>query len=140
MNYRDILQLASSLVVWNSGNPESRFRCAVGRTYFATYNCAVHVLSVVGFEVLKNSNGHHQAYEELFNCNQKEARRAARILNDLRSDRNAADYHLDDEKFSESSTVKTVVESGQDAISFLEKCLEEPVRSNLVKHFNQRNG
>ena len=139
MNYNNILDLASSLVTVKFGDEEARFRCAVGRTYFATYNCAVSVLRQVGFTVVKNSSGHESAYQQLLNCGNKEARIAARILNDLRASRNQADYHLEDNSFRNLVTIKSLIESGLDAVTKLEGCLDEPAKSDLVGHFQGKS-
>ncbi len=134
----DILRLAGHLVANSAlGDPEARFRCAVSRAYFAAFHLAAGTLEQFGVPVPQNHEGHEQAYRRLFGTGQPEAQQAARLLHDLRRDRNEADYRLERQRFSKEANARLSVEGAFDVKRLLEACRQEPTRSVLEAHFSE---
>lgn len=73
---------------------ERYYRTSVSRSYQAAFLFARRFLQLGNVPVSKGPSGHQEVYECLFNTAVAEVRRAARHLNNLRTQRNKADYCL----------------------------------------------
>ena len=90
MNPRAFLGLAKRLLD-KEKNPEG-LPSAVGRAYYAAFNVAAEFLSGIGCQVPDGPQGHAKAYHYLNNCKDQSLIEAGRQLDDLRGERNDADY------------------------------------------------
>src|SRR5438132_1043588 len=91
MNSRDFLTLAQRLV---SEAAEVSWRSAVSRAYYAAFHVARELLEDMGFAVPRADRAHAYLWRRLSNCGDVKAQAAGHQLNDLRGDRNEADYDL----------------------------------------------
>src|SRR5438876_12306521 len=92
MNVRDFLTLAQSLLAEST---EAAWRSAVSRGYYAAFHVARQLLKDLGFVVPKAERAHAYLWRRLSNCGEARVQNAGRELNDLRGDRNQADYEMD---------------------------------------------
>lgn len=138
----DLLFLASNLVANASlGNPESRYRSAISRSYYGAFHIIVAFLEELGsltqlagidLNVPENHTGHETAYRLMFNTDVPEAVDAARCLNDLRGDRNRADYRLKMKGFDSMANAKEKVEIGYAIKALVTKCRADDKIRELV--------
>ncbi len=111
MTGAELIHLAAHLSTNDAlGNDEARYRSAVSRAYYGAYHLVCAFLMRQGVEVVKNQQGHRQAYQSLKLVPRPEAVEAARLLDDLRSERNRADYNLLSPKFTTSGNARHCVE------------------------------
>src|SRR5437868_5477988 len=99
MKSRDFLTLAQRLV---SESAEVSWRSAASRAYYAAFHVARELLEDMGFVVARADRAHAYLWRRLSNCGDPKVQAAGQQLNDLRGDRNEADYNL---KLSLAQTV-----------------------------------
>lgn len=132
MTGSDFLQFAAHLTVNAAlGNASSRYRTAVGRAYYAAFHLTVEFLSEFGVRILQNHTGHQEASRQLHRTRHASAQMAARLLEDLRSDRNEADYRLDRTRTEKEGIARAAVENASELVRFLVECRQEPARSEI---------
>jgi hypothetical protein len=91
MDPRDFLVLAQHLAV---ATTEAAWRTAVSRAYYAAFHVARQLMEDLGFAVPQADRAHAYLWLRLSNCGDPQVERAGMNLNDLRRERNGADYHL----------------------------------------------
>ncbi len=91
MDPRDFLILARQLVL---ASTEAAWRSAVSRAYYAAFHVARHLLEDLGFTVPHADRAHAYLWLRLSNCGDPQVEKAGMRLNDLRRERNGADYDL----------------------------------------------
>jgi uncharacterized protein (UPF0332 family) len=134
MTGNDFLQFASNLAVNPGlGSAAPRCRTAVSRAYYAAFHSAVEFLAEFGMHVPANHTGHQETSRQLHRTKQPEAQMAARLLEDLRTDRNEADYRLDRQRLETQKCAKDAVESASELHRFLDACRLEPARSEIAE-------
>lgn len=132
MTGEDFITIAGNLVANpHLGDSEARFRSAVSRAYYGAFHLAVAFLAELGKSVKENHEGHAEAYRALFNTQQTDAVDAARLLNDLRTMRNEADYKLHKSRYRSMANAKSDVEAAVEFCGCLSRCQAEPVRTHL---------
>lgn len=87
------LELAHSLA--NQADNEAAFRTSVSRSYYALFNLLNEFLVANKFSIPKAAKAHDTVYLYLHNSGIKGVCDVAKNLDDLRTDRNKADYELD---------------------------------------------
>ncbi len=87
----DLLRLAEKLC---QGTSESEWRCAVSRAYYAAFHRARDLLQALGFEVPRGELAHAFLWRRLQTCGNPSLGLAGSDLNQLRGQRNRADYDL----------------------------------------------
>ena len=88
---RDLLLLAEKLCLAAS---ESEWRCAVSRAYYAAFHRGRDLLQALGFEVPRGEQAHAFLWRRLQSCGNPSLGLAGSDLNQLRGQRNRADYDL----------------------------------------------
>ena len=131
MNPRAFLELARRLLV-NEPNPAG-FRSAIGRAYYAAFNVAAEFLKGVDCEVHEDAKGHKQAYFRLNNSGDSLLSEVASYLDDLRSERNVADYRLGKPHVEQEGVVRYWLEMASRIITELDTCNTTDQRKNSVK-------
>jgi uncharacterized protein (UPF0332 family) len=127
MKSRDFLALAQRLV---SESAEVSWRSAVSRAYYAAFHVARELLEDIGFVVARADRAHAYLWRRLSNCGDPKVQAAGQQLNDLRGDRNEADYNL---RLSLAQTVANgQVRAAQRIIDILEAAAIEPTRSAIL--------
>lgn len=91
MDPRDFLVLSQQLAV---ATTEAAWRSALSRAYYAAFHVARLLLENLGFTVPQADRAHAYLWLRLSNCGEAQVERAGMKLNDLRRERNGADYHL----------------------------------------------
>jgi len=127
MNSRDFLSLAQRLV---SEAAEVSWRSAVSRAYYAAFHVARELLEDMGFAVPRADRAHAYLWRHLSNCGDPNVQAAGHQLNDLRGDRNEADYDLG------LSLARKVangqVRAAQKIIDIFQAAGTEPTRSAIL--------
>jgi hypothetical protein len=123
----------ASLLVQNTalGSPEARDRSAVSRAYYGGFHLVVEFLGELGVKVKQSHVGHHDAYVLLQRLKADEAMMASRLLDDLRTKRNYADYRLQD-KFASHAAATHNVEMAIQIRDCLARCRQEPTHSEIL--------
>src|SRR5713226_2034092 len=103
MNGRDFLQVAQDLLRLAR---ETDWRSGVSRAYYAAFHCARELLEDLGFAVPRADRAHAYLWLRLSNCGDPVVQVSGRELNDLRGERNRADYNL-------VSTISQIEAAGQ---------------------------
>lgn len=73
---------------------EAAWRSAVSRAYYAAFHVARQLLEDLGFTVPRADRAHAYLWLRLANCGDPQVQQAGNALNDLRRERNWADYDL----------------------------------------------
>jgi uncharacterized protein (UPF0332 family) len=124
MDPRAFLSLAKRLLD-SERNPEG-LRTTVGRAYYAAFNVAAEFFSGTGCEIPDGPQGHARAYHYLNNCNGQSLIEAGRHLDDLRGERNAADYKLHKKHVEKEANVRNLVDVADEVIRSLDSCKDGP--------------
>lgn len=91
MDPREFLTLAQRLSLETT---EAAWRSAISRAYYAAFHVARQLLEDLGFAVPYADRAHAYLWLRLSNCSNPLVQNAGGRLNDLRRDRNRADYDL----------------------------------------------
>jgi uncharacterized protein (UPF0332 family) len=127
MDGRDLIAVAAHLTQNAAlGKAEARFRSAISRAYYGAFHLVAQFLAEHHRPVRENHTGHHEAHGVLLGIGILEAVQAARILNDLRSQRNGADYRLSAKGFDSQADAMARVEAAETIRILLEKCNQNP--------------
>ncbi|MSR60673.1 MAG: HEPN domain-containing protein [Planctomycetaceae bacterium] len=124
MTGADLIHLAGHLAVNRSlgANDEARFRSAVSRAYYGAFHLVSSFLEKVrGQPVMRNQHGHRQAYEQLLGLGKTEMVAVARLLDNLRHDRNKADYDLNTTAFRDQLKAQQCVERADEIRMILDR-------------------
>ena len=121
MSARDLLEVADDLL---GGLKEAHWRSAVSRAYYAAFHEARQLLRQCGFAVPKSEQGHAYLWLRLSNCGHPDLAHAGAELNDLRSQRNWADYDFDQPM--EQSAAGDYVQAARDVVHLLELAAPMP--------------
>lgn len=133
MNGKEFIDLAGRLVASGStSDSAARCRSAISRSYYGAFHCAAAVLEELGKPPLKNAQGHRETINTLLRSKIAAACEAGGFIDDLHTSRIRADYRLEDTRSENIQNAKLSVEDASNALSALNKCLEEPVRSKLI--------
>jgi uncharacterized protein (UPF0332 family) len=116
MDRRDLLEVADDLL---GGLKEAHWRSAVSRAYYAAFHAARALLHQCGFAVPKAEQAHAYLWLRLSNCGHPDLANAGAELNDLRSQRNWADYDLG--RTLEQSAAGDFVQAGRDVVALLDQ-------------------
>jgi uncharacterized protein (UPF0332 family) len=134
LNGNEFIALASHLVVNSAfGNAEARYRSAISRAYYGAFHLVIEFLEYVAAKrIPENHTGHEQAYRMLFSSGVPAAMEAARALNDLRGERNRADYKLHAKGMDNRANAQEKVELAVYVRNSLEQCRLEPAKSEIL--------
>jgi uncharacterized protein (UPF0332 family) len=127
MDFRDFLSLASTLA---NGTTEAEWRSASSRGYYAAFHVARQLLLALRFQVPQADRAHGYLWLRLSNAGVGEVRNAGRRLNDLRRERNRADY--DDRRTITQAAGAQNVRFAQEIIQALDAATVEPIRSQIT--------
>ena len=130
----DLIALAGSLAASTGlGGAEARYRSAVSRAYYGAYHLAVALLAECGASIRTSAYGHNDVYVCLWESGYDPARQAARHLSQLRTERNRADYRLDDYRFRVPANAMQAVEMAYDVKRCLEACRNDPAALDAIQ-------
>lgn len=100
MEPKAFIDLAQSLVSPNRPS-EAAIRTSVSRSYYGLYNFLSGFFEDNGFELPPAAEAHKIIHRELYNCGIPSVRGIAEFLQELRRERNNADYHLELTEYAE---------------------------------------
>lgn len=131
MNPEEFLKLAQQLL--GQSPNEAAKRTSVSRSYYGLFNMLKQFLRDNQISVVNTAVAHEQVYNYLFNCGTGEAQTVASDLNDLRDDRNDADYELGDSKFEDTNEVNLMYMKAKAAYKeFQQLITNREVRRNII--------
>lgn len=112
------LKLAKDLC--KQSNNEAALRSAVSRGYYGLFNLAKQFVENYVHKLPKGAESHVKVYRYLNNCGLKEVVEVAGDLNELRDDRNSADYELNIDDFKDVNFVTLACLKAQSAYDTFE--------------------
>lgn len=123
----DLIHLAGHLAVNRAlgANDEARYRSAASRAYYGAFHLVSSFLEETSGEgVLHNHHGHRQVFDRLMATGDADLATAARLLDNLRHDRNKADYDLASKAFRIQTKAQQCVERSDEIRIILERYSE----------------
>jgi hypothetical protein len=96
MDPREFLAVAEE---WSVGAREAEWRSAMSRAYYAAFHVAIRMFRRAGFTVPRGDQAHGYVWLRLANAGHPDVITTGNELNELRRDRNRADYDLADPFF-----------------------------------------
>jgi uncharacterized protein (UPF0332 family) len=127
MNFRDYLTLAQTLA---GGTTEAEWRSATSRAYYAAFHVARSLMVALGFRVPHAEKAHSHLWMRLSNASAADVIEAGRWLEDLRRERNRADYD-EHRTVSQTGAVQNV-QFAEDIVNALDAAAVEPVRTQIT--------
>lgn len=103
MDAREFLLIAER---FRNSRVEAERRTSASRSYYALFNVVVSTLAGKGVPFSETDDDHRRLISNLTNTGSTTASSVGRLLNELRTDRNRADYRLDE--MFESTTSELV--------------------------------
>lgn len=126
MTGRDFFTLAGPLLAMTD---EAAWRTAVSRGYYAAFHVASEFLGGLRFSVPQSDRAHAYLWLRLQNCGEPLVIKAGSDLNDLRSERNKADYDL--RRSYVQSKAADWVKIAEQIILALEAAAADPTRAAI---------
>lgn len=99
MTGKDFLEVAEALT---NGPSEPYWRSGTSRAYYAAFHVAKDALQRRGIRIPPTAEGHERVIRCLNNSDNEDLAQAATGLGTLRLNRNAADYDLETQPFSQN--------------------------------------
>ena len=127
MNPHDFLTLAQQLA---GAGTEAAWRSAVSRAYYAAFHFARQLLEDLGFRVPHADRAHGHLWLRLSNCGDPQVEKAGMRLNDLRRERNWADYDL--KRPMRQMTVQRHMPTTAAMILVFQTAAQEPTRTAIT--------
>ncbi|HXG09006.1 MAG TPA: HEPN domain-containing protein [Gemmataceae bacterium] len=127
MNGRDFLTVAKALL---NAATEAAWRSAVSRAYYAAFHVARQMMEDLGFTVPRGDRAHAYLWLRLSNCGDVQVQDAGRRLNNLRGQRNHADYDIAVPLLH--ATAAGQVQIAERIIQLLDAATVEPTRSQIT--------
>ncbi len=127
MNFRDYLVLARTLA---RGATEAEWRSATSRAYYAAFHVARSLLVALSFRVPHGDRAHGYLWMRLSNAGHTATIQAGRDLNDLRQERNRADY--DEHRTATQARAAQNVRFAEAVIRALDAAAVEPIRTQIT--------
>jgi uncharacterized protein (UPF0332 family) len=119
MTGRDFVVCAGAFA---KGASEAELRSAVSRAYYGAFHEARVLLADTGVRLPKTEQVHLKVGYCLQDCGEENAAKAGQQLEILRTQRKAADYDLDDQRFADRHTAEVEVARAQRILRALEAC------------------
>lgn len=130
MQGQDFLVVAKNLI---KSQFEASIRTAISRAYYAVLNSANELLLDLGFSVERGPGVHGQVRNRLANCGVETLADFQAIFDELRAQRNDADYNMKSKEFHDQTICALRVARAALAINLLADCNKEPLRSQIRK-------
>ena len=117
---------------------EASLRSCVSRSYYALFNLTAQFIDRNIEKLPKDASAHKKVYYYLFESKIEEMVDLAGSLQDLRNDRNASDYNLEEDKFQNPNMVVLFYRKGQMAFNSFETFIQNRHRrKRLIKSIQQ---
>ena len=113
MNPIEFVELANALLA----NPrEAAQRSAISRAYYGAFNCASALIESCGFAFANSAETHEKLLWCLEHSQDRELKEVRVRLHTLRRIRNAADYDMDDRRFTNRRFAAVQVETAREVV------------------------
>lgn len=136
MEPKAFIDLAKSLVDQNNPS-EAAIRTSVSRSYYGLYNFLSGFFEDNGFELPDAAEAHEIIRRELYNCGIPSVRGIAEFLQELRRERNNADYHLELTEYAEDRPAQMSLIKARTAYSDFGGFTSGKRRRQLVKRIKK---
>ncbi len=137
MNGRDFLEVAKNL---SRSQFEASLRSAISRAYYGLFNAAAQLLRELGFAVEHGPGAHGQVYHRLFNSGIERSIDFARIIDELRTQRNEADYNMQSLNFQNQAACSLRVAKAEIPNGLLADFNKEALRSQIRTGIREYEG
>src|SRR5947208_5571432 len=127
MDFRAYLPLAFTLA---NGGTEAEWRSGTSRAYYAAFHVARELLSDLGFVVPRAERSHGYVWLRLANSGEAAVIPVGNKLNDLRGERNRADY--DAHRSLDQALAVGNIQTARTILNVLDAAAVEPVRSQIT--------
>jgi hypothetical protein len=121
MDPRDFNQVAIDLVVRRPPTGPAAYRSAISRAYFAALNVAADVLSGIGHSPGRGDSKHKKLVIYLQQSEDAQLGSAGVMIDNLRNQRNSADYDMRDTTVEKVSNARFAAETARRAIENLDE-------------------
>ncbi|HUY36179.1 MAG TPA: hypothetical protein VMV69_25800 [Pirellulales bacterium] len=108
------------------GADESWFRTAVGRAYYAAFHVGLEFAERLGVRLPRQEHVHKKLMMLLGNCRLTSLSDAGKLLDDLKRDRNHADYSLRDPRFGGRNVALAAIARSQRLCQIIDDCGADP--------------
>ena len=140
MQGRDFLDVAKNL---SRSQFEASLRSAISRAYYALLNTAAQLLMELGFSVEQGPGVHGQVRNRFFNCGIEQLGEFSSTLDELRRQRNEADYNMKSNAFQNQAICALRIAKAETAIRLLADCDKEPLRGQIrtgIREYERKIG
>ena len=137
MDPRDFLQIAKSLLKIDK---PVNCRTVFNRSYYAAYNVGVWFLEGlegVNIRISEGPGGHGEVSRYFQYCGLQDLKEAHQKLVNLRSDRNDADYRLNDKKVEKINNARKAVWSAEDIIKAIDSHSSNSDRKKIAEEIKR---
>lgn len=110
---------------------EATYRTAVSRAYYGAFHVAHLFLIELGFSPLANASVHGFVRHYLNGSGNPDACLAASELNRLQTERNRADYNLNEPNVGSRRFAMLMVERAHRVVSAVESCRADDLRATI---------
>jgi len=130
MDPKDFIDLSQALC--KQINHEAALRSAVSRSYFGLYNLLYQFLVSHGISLSNGADAHKKTCHCFHNCNFTDIEKLALILEDLRRERNRADYNLSIDKFRDPNVASMTTIKARAAFNDFIKITSDHTNRNTI--------
>jgi hypothetical protein len=142
MNPEEFDQAALEIVLRSPPPGPAWCRTAISRAYFAALNRAAEALAGLGASCGKGPQKHGQAVRFLHATDDPDLKTASATLDHLRTERNRADYDMDDPLVERVAQARRAVEAAKEIMDYLEAVENDPARRTAaesnIKSYKQK--
>ena len=129
---KEFIHLAHELA--HKFKTEAAFRSAISRSYYGLYNLMSRFLVNNNIALPDAAKAHDLTYKYLHNCAFPQVRNLAKILDDLRVQRNDADYHLELIQYNDPNLARMAYIKANIAYNGFEKLISKSSnRKEIIK-------
>jgi uncharacterized protein (UPF0332 family) len=132
MDPRDFNQVAIDIVVRRPLTGPAAYRSAISRAYFAVLNAAADVLSGIGHSPGKGDSKHKRLVIYLQQSGDAKLEDAGARIDDLRNQRNSADYDMGDITVERLDKARFAAETARQAIEYLDEFASDSARRDAA--------
>src|SRR5258708_5236476 len=123
----EFLAVAEMLI---QGPTEAEWRSAVSRAYYAAFHEARQLMQDLRFRVPRGEKAHAYLWLGLFNCREVQAQGGGSDLNQLRTERNRADYDIGQSWLQTDALL--LVQATRRIIQILDAAGIDPTRTQIT--------
>ena len=116
---------------------EAELRSAISRAYYALFHAAVQFLRELGFSTEQGPGVHGAVRNRLSNCGFEQLIDFAQTMDELRTQRNRADYDLGYKGFQSQTFCALKIAEAELAIGLLIQYSKEPLRGQIRNNIRE---